>query len=134
MSQSTTRRRGHGCARRAPSSSARRTCRRCSRTGSRRMPSTAPRTIRRISAAPRAGGHAVCRGGAPPAIPWITLDNRIASTLEDLATRLDKLGCTVKRVQPDGLGDWKEHYLLYRTLLTMMTTPRLPPERRQLYL
>src|SRR5207244_1894656 len=72
--------------------------------------------------------------GVLPAIPWITLDDRIASTLEDLATRLDKLGCTVKRVQPDGLGDWKEHYLLYRTLLTMMTTARLPPERRQLYL
>src|SRR5207245_2051762 len=39
------------------------------------------------------------RVGVLPAIPWITLDDRIASTLEDLATRLDKLGCTVKRVQ-----------------------------------
>ena len=84
--------------------------------------------------APRRERLADFRVGVLPAIPWITLDDRIASTLEDLATRLDKLGCTVKRVQPDGLGDWKEHYLLYRTLLTMMTTPRLPPERRQLYL
>jgi amidase len=37
-------------------------------------------------------------------------------------------------VQPDGLDDCKEHYLLYRTLLAMMTSARLTPERRQLYL
>jgi len=84
--------------------------------------------------APRRERLADFRVGVLPAIPWITLDDRIASALEDLATRLDKLGCTVTRVQPDGLGDWKEHYLLYRTLLVMMTTPRLPADRRQLSL
>jgi len=84
--------------------------------------------------APRRERLADFRVGVLPAIPWITLDDRIASALEDLATRLGKLGCTVRRVQPEGLGDWKEHYLLYRTLLLMMTSARLPEERRQLYL
>jgi amidase len=74
------------------------------------------------------------RVGVLPAIPWTILDDRIASTLEDLATRLGKLGCTVGRVQPEAIGDWKEHCLLYRTLLVMMTSVRLPEERRQLYL
>jgi amidase len=83
---------------------------------------------------PRRQRLADFRVGVLPAIPWITLDDRIASTLEDLATRLGTLGCTVQRVQPDGLGDWKEHYLLYRTLLVMMTSARLPEERRQLFL
>ena len=74
------------------------------------------------------------RVGVLPAIPWMPLDDRIASTLADLTARLGTLGCTVKRVQPDGLVDWKDHYLLYRTLLMMMTSARLPEERRQLYL
>jgi amidase len=84
--------------------------------------------------APRQERLADFRVGVLPAIPWITLDDRLASALEDLATRLTTLGCTVGRVQPEGLGDWKEHYLLYRTLLTMMTSARLAQERRQLYL
>ena len=84
--------------------------------------------------APRRERLADFRVGVLPAIPWITLVDRIASALEDLTSRLGKLGCTVSRVQPDGLGDWKEHYLLYRTLLLMMTSARLPEERRQLYL
>jgi amidase len=71
------------------------------------------------------------RVGVLPPIPWITLDDRIAAALEDVATRLTKLGCRVERVQPEGLGDWKEHFLLYRTLLVMMTNAGTPDERRQ---
>jgi len=74
------------------------------------------------------------RVGVLPAIPWTILDDRIASTLEDLAARLGKLGCTVKQVQPEGVGDWLEHYLLYRTLLVMMMSARVTEERRQLFL
>jgi amidase len=84
--------------------------------------------------APRHDRLADVRVGVLPTIPWIVLDDRIGAALEDLATRLGKLGCTVRRMQPEGLGDWKEHYLLYRTLLVMMTSARLPAERRQLYL
>src|SRR5262245_32107953 len=66
-----------------------------------------------------------------PPVPWIALDDRIAAALEDVAARLARMGCLVERVQPEGLGDWKEHYLLYRTLLAMMSTVGMREERRQ---
>jgi amidase len=66
-----------------------------------------------------------------PAVPWIALDDRIAAAIENLAARLGALGCTVRRAQPDGLADWKEHYLLYRSLLAVMTNARTPEARRQ---
>jgi amidase len=71
------------------------------------------------------------RVGVLPAVPWLAVDDQIASALEDLATRLGKLGCTVKRVQPDGLGDWREHHALYRTLLSAVTGARLDEETRR---
>ncbi len=74
------------------------------------------------------------RVGVRPSIPWVVLDDRIAATLDDLAARMARIGCTVGRVQPEGFGDWKEHYLLYRMLLIMMVSARMPEERRQLIL
>ena len=71
------------------------------------------------------------RVGILPPVSWIALDDRIAGALEDVAARLARAGCRVGRVQPDGLGSWKEHYLLYRKLLVMMVTVGLPEERRQ---
>jgi len=71
------------------------------------------------------------RVGVLPSVPGIALDDRIAAALEDVAASLARMGCAVERVQPEGLGDWKEHYLLYRTLLIMMSSARMPEERRQ---
>jgi len=71
------------------------------------------------------------RIGVLPVIPWLAVDDQISSALEDLATRLGKLGCTVKRVQPDGTGDWREHHVLYRTLLAAVTGARLDEETRR---
>ena len=65
-----------------------------------------------------------------PAIPWLPLDDQIAGAVEEVASRLSALGCTVKRAQPDALGDLREHHLLYRTLLSAMTSPRIPAEER----
>ena len=70
------------------------------------------------------------RVGVLPAIPWATVDDRIAAALESLASRLSGLGATVKRVQPDRMEDWREHYLLYRSLLAAVTGARLDPETR----
>src|SRR5215831_18825969 len=81
--------------------------------------------------APRRQRLAEFRVGVLPPIAWVALDDRIAATLDDVAARLARMGCTVERVQPEGLGDWKEHYLLYRTLLVMMSTAGIPDERRQ---
>src|SRR5437667_7315950 len=66
-----------------------------------------------------------------PAIPWLAVDDQISSALESLAARLSGLGCTVKRVQPDGLGDWREHHALYRSLLSAVTGARLDEETRK---
>src|SRR5262245_54284118 len=71
------------------------------------------------------------RVGVLPPVPWVALDDRINAALEDVTARLARAGCAVERVQPEGLGDWKEHYRLYRTLLVMMSTPGMPEERRQ---
>jgi len=37
----------------------------------------------------------------------------------------------VKRVQPDGLGDFREHHALYRSLLSAVTGARLDEETRK---
>src|SRR5216683_1773769 len=45
-----------------------------------------------------------------PTIEWLPLDAEIAAALDGLASRLGRLGCQVKTVQPDALGDHREHY------------------------
>src|SRR6059036_221711 len=50
-----------------------------------------------------------------PEISWLPVEDQIASALEDLAARLGRLGCTVKRVQPAALGDMRAHHILYRS-------------------
>jgi amidase len=66
-----------------------------------------------------------------PAIDWVPLDTEIASALDDLAGRLGRLGCQVKSIQPDALGDQRAHYTLYLTLLNTVTSSRLPAEERR---
>ena len=60
-----------------------------------------------------------------PPIPWLPVDGEIEVAQEELAARLGRLGCTVKQAQPEGLGDHREHFVLYRTLLAAMTSARL---------
>src|ERR1051326_8512795 len=71
------------------------------------------------------------RVGVLPPIPWLPVDDHISSALEQLATKLGALGCTVKRVQPDGMGDWRQHHALYRTLLAVMTGARADEATRR---
>lgn len=66
-----------------------------------------------------------------PPIPWLPVDEQIAAALEGLASRLGRLGCTVKHAQPDALGDHREHHALYRTLLSAVTGARVDAEVRQ---
>jgi len=66
-----------------------------------------------------------------PAIPWLAVDEQIASALEALASRLGRLGCTVKRAQPDTLGDFRAHHALYRSLLSAVTGAALDAEQRR---
>ena len=66
-----------------------------------------------------------------PSIDWVPLDAEIAAALDALAARLGRLGCQVKTVQPDALGDHREHYQLYLTLLSAVTSARVPAEQRR---
>jgi amidase len=66
-----------------------------------------------------------------PPIPWLPVDDQIATALDGLAARLARLGGTVKRVQPDGPGDWRAHHALYRSLLAAITGARLDEDTRR---
>ncbi|HYE92094.1 MAG TPA: amidase family protein, partial [Terriglobales bacterium] len=71
------------------------------------------------------------RVGVLAPIPWLTVDAQIAAALDGLATRLGTLGCTVKPVQPEAMGDWREHHALYRSLLSAITGARVDEETRK---
>ena len=66
-----------------------------------------------------------------PAIPWLPVDEEISAALEGLVSRLGALGCTVKRTQPDALGDHREHHALYRSLFAAVTGARATADERR---
>jgi amidase len=66
-----------------------------------------------------------------PSLDWVPLDNEIAAALDSLASRLGHLGCQVKSVQPETLGDHRRHFALYLTLLAAVTSSRTPPDQRR---
>jgi amidase len=66
-----------------------------------------------------------------PPLPWLPVDDQISAALEDLIARLGRLGCSVKRIQPDGLGDLREHHALYRSLLAAVTGARMEETARR---
>src|SRR5215475_10344711 len=69
-----------------------------------------------------------------PRIDWVPTDSEILAALDDLAGRLGRLGCTVKTIQPEALGDHRRHYTLYFNLLTAVTMSRVPAEARRRHL
>ncbi|MBM4442049.1 MAG: amidase [Candidatus Rokubacteria bacterium] len=71
------------------------------------------------------------RVGVLAPIPWLAVDAQIAGALDALATRLGTLGCTVKQVQPEAMGDWREHHAVYRSLLSAITGARVDEETRK---
>jgi amidase len=84
-------------------------------------------------ALPRARHHRLgdFRVALLPGLDWVPLDAEIAAAIESLASRLGRLGCQVKSVQPEAFGDHRRHYGLYLTLLTTVTSSRTPPEQRR---
>jgi amidase len=66
-----------------------------------------------------------------PPISWVPVDDEILVAQGELAARLGRLGATVKHVQPDALGDHREHHMLYRTLLSAVTSARVDEGERQ---
>jgi amidase len=66
-----------------------------------------------------------------PAIPWLPVDDEIVVAQQELASRLGRLGATVKEAQPDLLGDHRSHHQLYRSLLAAMTSARVDEAGRR---
>jgi amidase len=66
-----------------------------------------------------------------PSPDWMPVEAEIAAALESLAGRLGRLGCQVKQTQPEALGDHRQHHALYLTLLSTMTSARLPADARR---
>jgi amidase len=81
--------------------------------------------------APRHKRLADFRVAVLPPIPWHPVDGQIEAALEDLASRLGRLGCTVRRAQPEILGDYREQHALYRSLLSAVTSARVDEETRR---
>jgi amidase len=66
-----------------------------------------------------------------PPVPWIPVDAEVASALDGVTARLGRAGCQVKSAQPAALGDFRQHYALYVSLLAAVTTARVTPEQRR---
>jgi len=66
-----------------------------------------------------------------PALDWVAVDSEVAAALDGLASSLGRLGCQVKVVQPDALGDHRQHSALYLTLLAAVTSARVPAADRR---
>ena len=66
-----------------------------------------------------------------PALDWVAIDAEVTGVLDGLASNLSRLGCQVKVTQPDVLGDHRQHYALYLTLLAAMTSARVPADARR---
>ena len=64
-------------------------------------------------------------------IPWLGVDGQIAGALDELASRLARLGGVVRQAQPEGLDDHRKHFGLYRTLLSAVTSARVDEETRR---
>jgi amidase len=66
-----------------------------------------------------------------PAVDWVPVDSEVAAALANVASSLGRLGCQVKAVQPDALGDHRQHYALYLSLLAAVTSARVPAADRR---
>jgi amidase len=66
-----------------------------------------------------------------PAVDWVPVDAEVAAALEQVVARLGALGCRVKTAQPEGFGNHRQHYALYLTLLSAVTSSRVPPDQRR---
>jgi amidase len=99
-----------------------------------------------VAAGPEVGEDAAWRLTLPPArrerladfrvavlppIDWVPVDEELLAAQDELVSRLAKLGCQVKSAQPDLLGDHRRHYELYLTLLSAVTSARVPEEARR---
>jgi len=67
-----------------------------------------------------------------PLQAWLPVDVEIVEALERLTHELQREGAVVREFQPPGLGDLREHYALFRSMMWAIVSIRWPmPLRRQ---
>ena len=66
-----------------------------------------------------------------PPLDWMPVDAEVAAALDSLASRVSGRGGKVQVTQPEILGDHREHYALYHSLLAAITSARLPAAERE---
>ena len=65
-----------------------------------------------------------------PQLPWVPIDAEISAGIERIEATLARLGVRVQRAQPPEMGDWRDHYRLYRRLLCAIMAARTPAAER----
>ncbi|MGO8947053.1 MAG: amidase family protein [Ktedonobacterales bacterium] len=64
-----------------------------------------------------------------PPVPWLPVDGEILGAVEDLATRLRRLGARVEEIQPEGFDLW-QHHQAYSMLLSVIAFAHLDTDER----
>ncbi len=98
-----------------------------------------------VAAGPEIGEDAAWRLDLPPArherlsgyrvavlppLDWLPVDDEITSALDTLVATLRRAGATVAVAAPEGFGDLRDYYALYRSLLWVSMSMGWAEERR----
>jgi amidase len=65
-----------------------------------------------------------------PPIEWLPVDDEIMATLDKLATQLDRAGAQVKDIQPEALGDVRDYYRVYVSIMSALSNVGRPESDR----
>jgi amidase len=66
-----------------------------------------------------------------PSIEWLPVDVEILAALDEMATRLGRAGLQVKEVQPEALGDMRDYYGLYISVMSALSNTGRPESHRR---
>lgn len=66
-----------------------------------------------------------------PEQSWLPVDPEIIEALHRTASDLRRAGATVRELQPRGLGDLREYYALFRSMMSVIVGSRWPAELRE---
>ena len=82
--------------------------------------------------APRLQSLRGARIAVLPLPDWAPVDDELVAARERTVEALVRAGARVAEAQPEGMGDWKDHYRLYLRLLNYMMSPRWDADKRAL--
>jgi amidase len=66
-----------------------------------------------------------------PRPPWLEVDPQIAGALDRIAAQLSSAGARVTELQPRGLGELRDHYRLFRSMMWTIVSTRWSTAQRE---